>query len=317
MTGPPGSVGPGGPAGGMGPERPGPDVGPEGRARDVGPEGPNAAQAEFWNDRPGRAWVDHQGELDAMLSGALDLLMEACAARPGERVLDVGCGAGASTRALASAVAPGGAVLGMDISAPLLERARARVEGASFERADAQVHPFEAGAFDLVASRFGVMFFDDPVAAFANLRRALRPGGRLALVAWDAAERNPWFAAPDRIGRERLGLPPAEPTDEPGPMAFRDVARVVGILEAAGFAEARGWAVDLALRHPGGVAGAVRLAGRIGPLGRLMREAEASDEERAAMLGAVGEAFEAFEAPDGLAIPGRVIVFAAARPDGP
>jgi SAM-dependent methyltransferase len=285
-----------------------------------GPVGPNAAQAEFWNDRPGRAWVDHQDELDAMFAGVLGRLMTLAAPRPGERALDVGCGAGASTEALARAVAPGGEVVGVDVSEPLLARARARVPAARFERADAQVHPFEQGAFHLVASRFGVMFFDDPVAAFANLRGALRPGGRVAFAAWDAAERNPWFCLPERIGRERLGLPPAEPSDEPGPMAFRDVGRVVGILEAAGFPSARGETVDMALPHPGGVEGAVRLAGRIGPLGRLMREAEASEAERAAMLGAVAEAFAAFEGPDGLAIPARVHLFTASsrgRPVGP
>ena len=201
----------------------------------------NADQATFWNAQPGQNWVDFQADLDAQLSEVTDRLLAACAARPGERVLDIGCGAGGSTLALAAAVGAVGSVLGLDLSEPLLARAEERrrdlaLGNVRFARGDAQDHPFAPGGFDLAASRFGVMFFADPVAAFRNIARALRPGGRLVFVAWAGPEHNPWFAIPQRAAVARLGPVAPTPPDAPGPMAFRDAARVTGLLEAAGLA---------------------------------------------------------------------------------
>ncbi|MFI8952114.1 class I SAM-dependent methyltransferase [Streptomyces sp. NPDC053750] len=146
----------------------------------------NPRQAEAWNGPVGQHWATHQARYDAMLAGVNDALFDAAAVAPGDRVLDVGCGAGATTRIAARLAAPGQAV-GVDISAPLLERARAGtaaegITNAAYECADAQVHPFPAGGYDVVVSRGGVMFFADHAAAFGNLARALRPGGRLAFV---------------------------------------------------------------------------------------------------------------------------------------
>ncbi|CAM5404921.1 Class I SAM-dependent methyltransferase OS=Streptomyces tendae OX=1932 GN=GUR47_00965 PE=4 SV=1 [Streptomyces tendae] len=146
----------------------------------------NSRQAEVWNGPVGTHWAVHQARYDAMLAGVNDALFGAAAVAPGDRVLDVGCGAGATTRIAARLASPGHAV-GVDISAPLLERARAStaaegVANAAYECADAQVHRFPAEGYDVVVSRGGVMFFEDHVAAFRNLARALRPGGRLAFV---------------------------------------------------------------------------------------------------------------------------------------
>ncbi len=192
----------------------------------------NAAQADFWNSDPGRRWVRFQEGLDSIHASVTDVLLSAARPQPGERVLDVGCGAGAQTFALASAVGPDGAVTGIDFSAPLLERAAERrdelgVGNVTFQLGDAAVESFPTGTFDLAASRFGVMFFDDPVAAFRNIAAALRPGGRIAFVAWQGQEHNPWFALPHRLAVERLGEGAPSLPDAPGPMAFRDADRVL------------------------------------------------------------------------------------------
>ena len=276
----------------------------------------NADQAAFWNDQPGQNWVSFQPQLDAQLTEITDQLLAASAPRPGERVLDIGCGAGGSTFALADAVGSTGSVLGLDVSAPLLAHAEERRRGlglgqVSFALADAQDHPFAPGGFDLAASRFGVMFFADPVAAFGNIARALRPDGRLVFVAWAGPEHNPWFTLPQRLAVARLGPVAPTPPDAPGPMAFRDAGRVVGLLEAAGLRDVRAEAVDLGLPNPGGLDAVLALVGNIGSLPRVLREKGGTPEDRAAILAAIRSELAAFVTPDGVRLPARVIVYAA------
>lgn len=274
----------------------------------------NADQTAFWNADPGRMWVRFQPDMDLLLEAVTGLLLEEAATRPGGRVLDVGCGAGATSLAFAGAVGPGGRVLGLDVSAPLLARARERAAGLgqlTFAEADAQVAELEAGRFDLVVSRFGVMFFGDPVAAFRNLGRALAPGGRMVLAAWAGVEANPFFRDPGRIGVARLGaLPPSDP-DGPGPMAFRDNDRVTGILRAAGLEAVEGRAVDLALVHPGGIEPVLDMLTGIGGLPRLMRERGGTAEDMAAIQTALRDAWAAHVGPEGLRLPARVNLFSA------
>jgi SAM-dependent methyltransferase len=164
--------------------------------------------------------------------------METLGLQAGERVVDVGCGFGVTSVELAHRVGPGGRVLAVDVSAPMLARARARAANlpqVTFVEGDAQVHPFPPGEADALFSRFGVMFFADPVAAFANLRRALRAGGRLGFVCWQAMDRNPWRRVPVTAIARVLTLPPPPPPDAPGPFAFGDADRVRGILDGAGW----------------------------------------------------------------------------------
>jgi SAM-dependent methyltransferase len=276
----------------------------------------NADQAAFWNAQPGQNWVAFQAALDAQLVEVTDRLLAACAARPGERVLDVGCGAGGSTLALADAVGPKGHVLGLDLSEPLLARAEARrrergLAQVRFERGDAQDHPFASAAFDLAASRFGTMFFADPVAAFRNIARALAPGGRLAFVAWAGPEHNPWFAIPQRLAIARLGPVEPAPPDAPGPMALRDAARVTGLLAAAGLRDPGAETVDLGLPNPGGLDAMMQLVGNIGALPRILREKGGTAEDRAAILAEVRDALARYATPDGIRLPARVIVYSA------
>src|SRR5262245_44337915 len=175
----------------------------------------NVEQAEAWDGKEGEYWATHQDRFDSTIAPHHARLMAAAAIAPGERVLDIGCGNGMTSRDAARAAGPTGGVLAADLSGPMLARAQqqAKDEGLGnirFEQADAQVHPFEAGAFDVAMSRFGVMFFADPVAAFANIARALRSGGRLAMMVWGPPPENEWMLALRKalaVGRD-LPMPP-------------------------------------------------------------------------------------------------------------
>jgi SAM-dependent methyltransferase len=279
----------------------------------------NADQAAFWNDQPGRNWVARQADLDTMIREVTDRLLAACAPEPGGTVLDVGCGAGTSTFALAEAVAPSGSAHGLDLSGPLIGRAEERrrelgLGNVTFEIGDAQVHAFERGRFDLAASRFGIMFFADPVAAFRNIATGLRPGGRMVVVAWAGPEANPWFVMPHQAAVERLGPAPQMPPEAPGPMAFRDIPRVLGLLEAAGLERCRGEGLDVELHHPDGLEAALDLAGHIGPIPRMLRDKGGTPEDRAAILDRLRAGFERFRSSDGIRVPARINLFSATRP---
>lgn len=238
-------------------------------------QSPNAGQVAYWNDLGGKTWA----ELNDLLNRQIEALglrgIEVLAPSPGERILDVGCGGGQTTVALAARVGPGGAVTGADISRPMLELALRRAEGlpnVRFLEADAQVHDFGQGQFDGVFSRFGVMFFADPTAAFANLRRALKRGGRLVFICWAPLSENPWMSTPAAAAAADTTSagPPPDPT-APGPFAFADCDRVRGILEGAGFDNLR---FDKVTAPIGGndLEDSLTVALRVGPLGARLRE---------------------------------------------
>ncbi|MEL4886930.1 class I SAM-dependent methyltransferase [Pectobacterium betavasculorum] len=175
----------------------------------------SAYQATDWNGQSGESWVTNQARLDAMLAVFGQAAIEAVAPEAGERVLDVGCGAGASSMALAARVGASGQVLGVDISEPLISRARAlspQETSTLFQVADASRAELPEGAFDILFSRFGVMYFDDPTGAFLHLRRALRPGGRVAFVCWRGRARTTGYACPwMRSGASSRRLPSPTP----------------------------------------------------------------------------------------------------------
>ena len=187
-----------------------------------------------------RAWAEVREPLELQLAPLGRHALAALAPRPGESVLDIGCGGGETALDLARAVAPDGTVVGIDISAAALAFARRAAKGRErvrFVQADAQVFPLEPASFDTTFSRFGVMFFADPTEAFLNIRRSLRPKGRLAFVCWRALEENPLDILPLRAASAHLPPQPAPDPDAPGPFAFANAGRVCGILERAGFAE--------------------------------------------------------------------------------
>jgi SAM-dependent methyltransferase len=202
----------------------------------------NADQERFWNEVAGPLWVATEAELESSTGPFGEAALAAAAPAAGEQVLDVGCGCGSTTLSLAAAVGAAGAVVGVDLSGPMLARAEQRRAAADpaasvrFQRADAQSADLGDSRYDLVFSRFGVMFFADPVAGFANLCRALRRGGRLTFVCWQAPSANPWMAVVNREASRLFGLQ-APPHDAPGPFALADRSRVDGILQAAGLVD--------------------------------------------------------------------------------
>lgn len=200
----------------------------------------NAEQARAWDGTEGDFWTEHAVTFDEAVAAYHGRFMAATGIRPGDRVLDIGCGAGQTTRDAARLAGPGSA-LGVDLSGRLVELARALAEregvrNAAFEQADVQVHPFAPESFDVAVSRTGAMFFGDPVAAFGRIAAALRPGGRLVLLVWQPASRNEWFG--EIVGALCAGRPlPAPPPQAPGPFSLGDPDRVRDVLTRAGFAE--------------------------------------------------------------------------------
>ena len=236
----------------------------------------NTDQAERWNSGEDLAhWLDNQARYDRMNEPFTALILDAAAFRPGAQVLDVGCGCGGTTLAAARLIAPGQGV-GVDLSGPMLARARARAEAAGlgnavFQQGDAQVHPFGPARFDTVISRFGTMFFADPVAAFANVRSAVRPGGRLIFVCWQPLAANQWLLVPGAALAEHLPPPGFGSGTGPGMFAFADPDRVRPILAAAGWRDIEITSEPRSILVGGGgsVDDAVEFL-RTGSMGRMM-----------------------------------------------
>ena len=278
----------------------------------------NSEQSEYWNQTAGPKWTQLSDVIDSQIAPLGSEAMDRIDVRSGERVLDVGCGCGQTSLELARRVGPAGAVLGADISRPMLESARTRADqagiaNARFELADAQVHPFQAETFDLAFSRFGVMFFADPVAAFANLLCALRPGARLGFVCWQGLAHNAWMLRPMAAVAPLLSLQPPSDPHAPGPFAFADADRVTGILRDAGFAciGTEGMERELLVGGGAGVDETVDFLLQMGPAGAALREAD--DELRAKAADAVREAIAPFHGDDGVRMPAAAWLFTATR----
>jgi SAM-dependent methyltransferase len=255
----------------------------------------NRQQAEAWNSASGPVWVEMQAILDRMLAPFETLLTDAAFPGPGRQVLDIGCGAGATTLAMARRLGAEGLALGVDISEPLVAAARGRAEAeglrsAAFVLADAQTYDFDPGAFDAAVSRFGVMFFDDPEAAFANIRRALVPGGRLAFVAWRSPAENPFMTTAARAVAPFVPPAPPPAPDAPGQFGFADGARVARILAAAGWRDIVVQPIDVPTEMP--EVDLKAYVTRMGPAGAALREADPATRARA--QGALEDAFRSF-----------------------
>jgi SAM-dependent methyltransferase len=273
----------------------------------------NQDQVDFWNGRMGQEWVALQAPMDGYLSAIHEALMPSAAPKPGEAVLDIGCGTGTTSLALADAVGASGRVTGIDISRIMLALAKQRGQGRanlSFAEMDASQAPFQP-EYDLLFSRFGVMFFDDPVGAFANLHRALKPGGRLAFACWRAPPENPWASAP--IVAAKPFLPDAPPPDPyaPGPFAFADPQRILSILTDVGFHDVETRRFDGLMNMGTDLDEAAAYTLRIGPLAIIAPTLE--DAVRAKVTRAVKEALGHFVRADGVIAPPIACWLVAAR----
>ena len=272
--------------------------------------GPNEAQIDYWNGRAGEKWAAMQVALDAMLTPVTAALKERVGAVTGKRVLDIGCGAGETCTIWLDG---GAQVTGLDVSAPMLAVAKARTGGrAELIRADASVWRADA-PFDLAVSRFGVMFFDAPEAAFASIAANVRPGGRLVFVCWRASAENEWVTVPmDAIRALLPEVPPPAP-DAPGPFALADRDRLGGMLARAGFSSVAIEPLDLAvcLAQEGGVDAAVQLVKQLGPAGRAL--AEAGEEVAAAATAPLAEALAPHDKDGRVTLGGAIWLVEAIR----
>jgi ubiquinone/menaquinone biosynthesis C-methylase UbiE len=234
-----------------------------------------AAEIAYWNGPGGQRWLNAQDTHERLLGPVGDILLDVSAARVGETVLDIGCGCGSLSIALARRVAPHGRVLAVDVSTPIIERARqltpARLP-VDFALGDATVYPFEPGRADLLCSRFGVMFFADPERSFANMRRGLRRGARVAFACWREPKENPWMLLPLHAAYRHVPRLPEVGPEDPGPFSFAAEHRVQRILERAGFSAVNLELVELEfdLASNGGLDAALETALRIGPTGRAL-----------------------------------------------
>lgn len=277
----------------------------------------NADQKDFWAGQSGANWVRLQADMDKLLQPVTDLVLERAALSRGARVLDVGCGTGASVIAAAGHVGQAGHITGIDISDVMLDLARVRLAdypNTACLQADAQTHGFAPAAFDAMISRFGVMFFADTTAAFANIARALAPGAAITMASWAPPAQNPYFMLPAAAATQILG--PMEKVDRtlPGPFAFENETRIIPMLQAAGLIDVTMEPVPLYLTPRGNVAQVAELCCQIGPATRALTHFDASDADHARLHDAIADRLAEHETPQGVRIPATINLYQARKP---
>lgn len=264
---------------------------------------PNEDQKEYWNDSAGEQWVAEQVVMDGMLAKVTASLMSHAAPQSGERVLDIGCGTGETSVIAADA---GAQVTGVDISEPMLGLASQRLAGRGETiLADASEYRDETG-FDLILSRFGVMFFDNPKAAFTNINSNLKPGGRMSFACWRAPQENDWVLVPMMAVKPFLPETPEQDPHAPGPFAFADADRTKAILESAGFADVSIEPVDIemVIADKGGIDQALDFITKIGPAARAMAEVDSAGKDK--MLSALKDALSPHDDNGRIALKGAI-----------
>ncbi len=277
----------------------------------------NAEQIAFWNGAAARRWLDLDAKQDVVFAPITEALFARARLAAGERVLDVGCGGGGTTIDIAGRVGPTGSAVGLDVSRPLLEAARRRAPPGSpvdFILADAAAQVFAPASFDALVSRFGVMFFADPIGAFANLRGALRRGGRSVFACWRAAKLNAWQMTPLKAALRCVPRLPEHGAEDPGPFSFADDARVRRILDRAGFADVELTAIDLEIDIAAGQGfeSAVATAQSIGAASRAMEGRP--EHERAAAVEEIRKALAPLRRGDTLPLGAAVWIVTAVNP---
>jgi ubiquinone/menaquinone biosynthesis C-methylase UbiE len=274
----------------------------------------NADQIAYWNGPGGQRWTDRQQMQDIMLAPVADILIDRADVKLDERVVDIGCGCGAIAVTLAEKVGPKGHVLGIDVSAPMLQRARQvapKDAPVDFVLADATVYPFDPASADLLVSRFGVMFFAEPAVSFANLRKTLRSSGRLTFVCWREPRENPWLMTPLQAVYQHVPKLPQLGPEDPGPFSFASEQRVRRILADAGFSsiamEPHELALDVAIGR--GLDAAVESALEIGPASRALEGQPA--ELREASKRSIRQALAPFAKGQSVSLPAAIWIVTA------
>ena len=277
----------------------------------------NTQQNDYWNEEAGPKWVRNQAALDDQINLLGQLAQDALNPQAGEKILDIGCGCGQTSLQLAEKVGPTGHVVGADISGTMLAHAKSRIksDNIEFTQADAQVYAFPNAYFD--AGLFPVWrhVFEDPIAAFSNIRTALKPGGRLTFACWQPMADNVWMSLPLRAAAQHLEMPPPPDPHAPGPFAFADKQRVQNILEGAGFQEVQTEPSN-GLLQPGGNLNfdqTVEFIMEIGPITALLKNA--SDEQRQAVISAVREVMQPYNSDEGVRMAYAIWIVTAINPD--
>jgi len=279
----------------------------------------NSDMSEFWNGEGGKKWLRFQETMDVNLLPFGQKAMAAANILSGESVLDIGCGCGDTSIEIAGIVGADGRVLGVDISEPILARARAQAmisvkKNVEFECGDAQTVSFEAAAFDLMFSRFGVMFFDDPVAAFKNLYAALKPGGRVAFICWQPAKDNEWIKTSLETVARHVSLPePAGPEDA-GPMSFGDPKRVKRILTASGFADIQIKDCDTPFTVGNTLDEAVAFLMQMGPASGAIAQSDANEATKSKIARNLHDTLTAYDTGIGVTMSAATLVVTAHKP---
>lgn len=278
-------------------------------------EGVNAPQIDYWNGPAGDHWAKTADTQDVMIGGMGDAALDACDLAEGQDVLDIGCGSGATSLEIARRVGSSGSVLGIDISTPMLQvaahrRDQAGLDNIRFENRDAATWTFPEAAFDRFFSRFGVMFFLDPPAAFANMRPALRDGGRIAFVCWQGLRDNEWMRVPFDVALRHLPAPPKPEPHAPGPTGFADPDHVRRVLTAGGFGDIEIDPIVLPIQMGHDIKTAVERVTTLGPAGRLLKDA--GDAEVAAVKDDMAGVLEPYLSDGRVALEGRAWIVRAA-----
>jgi SAM-dependent methyltransferase len=276
----------------------------------------NVEQAAAWDGPDGQYWAEHQARFDQTIRPHHAGLMAAAAIAAGERVLDIGCGNGLTSRDAARAAGPTGEVVAIDLSGPMLGKAQqlAKDEGLGnirFEQGDAQVYRFEREAFDVVMSRFGVMFFEDPVAAFTNIAAAVRPGGRLAMLVWQSPSANEWATSllgPLTMGRDL----PTPPPGAPGPFSLGVTDHLGGILTEAGFRDAAFRSSEQTFDVGNDTDDAYRFVSGLQPVLNMLEDLDEATTAEA--LDNLREVVAAHETPEGVIFRSAAWVVTARKP---
>lgn len=289
---------------------------------DVANDGPNADQIKFWNGPGGEQWAINQENMDANLKPFADAAVALADAKPGEQALDIGCGCGDTTLVLADKVGLEGRAIGLDISGPMIARANERAAAVEtmglpcpgFILGDASSYTFKPGQTDLLFSRFGVMFFSDPAAAFANMRTALRSGGRTAFICWQPMALNDFFMVPTAAALTVLPTPEAPPANAPGPFAFGDKDRLNRVLTDAGFSRISidSLEIDMEVGGGKGIEAAGHELTRTGPLARMV--VDLSEDLRERVTDAVIQALKAHESGGKVSLGSRTWLVSAKNP---